>query len=204
MRPQDRKLRAKPSVAFASEASARENIQTKLQSLLELLKVHKDYSPADRSTLLKALPSSHRGFNGWASDQLDALAQERVGSFRSNSRIALHRSGLLERVEIALASVIAERNAVTSSSKRDESIAGLARKLKVEIQLRKIAEEEIVHLKRHIKDLADMRDDLRLQLNAANREASQLSASMQGAGKLAKGAVIKLSSVAKIQKGRSK
>ena len=201
---QERKLRPKPSVAFVSEENARQNIQIKLQYLLELLNSNKELSHFDRGVILKSLPTSHRGFNGWVSDQVDALPWRKIESFHSNSRIALHRSGLLDRVDKALASVVAARNAAISTDKKAETLAGLNRQLKVEAQLRKIGEIEVVRLKRQIKDLVDTCDDLRMQLEAANREASMLSASIAGAREPGKGRVVRLTAVSTKVKERGK
>lgn len=201
MRPPERKIRTKPSIAFASEAKARENIQVKLHSLLESLTTHKKSNPVEQSALLNGLPTSPRAFNAWANDLLDAN-EATTEIFRSNSRIALHRSGLLDSVEDALASVRAAKSAVISSGKRVETVARLGRALKVESQLRKIGEEEIVRLKRRIEELIDSADELKMQLNAANREASRLSAGVRSSR--AKGSVVKLSSVARKTEGGKK
>lgn len=204
MKAQERKLRPKPSVAFKSEERARENIQVKLQSLLKLLKENEGGSQAARKDVLLSLPASQRSFNGWSSDQLSPLALHGVKTFRSNSRIALLRSGLAEGVEKALSSVVANRNKERLPTKREVSVAGLSKKLKIEVLLRQIAEEEIVRLKRHIKDLLDASEDLKIQLDAANREASKLSIGMRNNRPLTKARVVKLTSVEKKPKGTSK
>lgn len=195
MRAQERRIRAKPAIAFAAEQSARENIQTKLKCLLDLVKMQKTASPAIRESVLKNLPSSARGFNGWTSQQLDARTRRQIGEFRSNSRIALLRSGMLEPVERALASVTAERSALRLPGKREATIAALQRELKLEAQLRKIVEDEVLRLKRQIRELDEANDVLTNQLNAANREASMLSVNRQVPGKLSNGRVVKLSAV---------
>lgn len=204
MRAQERRVRAKPAVAFASEESARSNIQTKLTCLLDLLKMQKAASPGARDTILKNLPSSQRGFNGWASLALDARTRKLTGEFHSNSRVALHRSGMLERVEKALASVVAERYALKSPGKREATVAGLQRKLEIEFQLRRIGEDEILRLRRNVNELVEENGHLKNQLEAANREAALLSKSGRGFDQSSKGRVVKLASVAPKSKERSR
>lgn len=202
MRAQERKVRIKPSVAFASEEIARENIKVKLHSLLELLKTFKTASAEEQVVILEDLPTSHRSFNGWASEQLSTSTRKEAESFHSNSRVALHRSGMLERVDKALASVVAERSSVRSPKKREEAVAALARKLKLEAQLRKIGEDEVVRLKRKVKSLVETCDDLKMQLQAANREALILSKGIQSMRQSGSGRVVELSTVPSKSKPR--
>lgn len=164
----------KPSVAFGNEEAAKQNIDQKISFLTDvcaarsnhlaaqklavgsLSKVLTEFADEDFLALTLSLPDSKRKFNAFECADLPAKLRVLVPAFRSNSAETLRkdseRTAAVERV-VRLVSEC--READKPSSQKAEKVAALKRQLTIEIQLRKIAEENIYAQKNIIKRLEE-------------------------------------------------
>lgn len=165
----------KPSVAFKNQDAAKSNIQAKLELLSRVVadlaattSLMTGYKKT-RETLEK-LPSSTRQFNAWTGSQ---LPRELLPStpLRVNAHQTLKGSGLLESVDAATRAVKELRVEAAAPSKKEERLAHTVRRAKLAEELRKIAEREIVSLKRAYANALDHIKDLESQLASLTRES---------------------------------
>ena len=200
MRGKVRHSSPKPKVAYANHDAAVANIATKRDALTNLAEQAakaiaqgkvREVEAAQR--LVKLLPASVRQFNAWSSAHLpDSWSNDQI-AFRVSANQTLLKSGLLESVKLAVNVAKAVREHPSNDASKRETIAGLQRELKLAVQLRLIAEREILRLKGELRDSKGREASLQAQLGAANREGARLATERQSTtSKVAPSNVLKL------------
>ena len=164
----------KPRVAFGNEEAAKQNIDEKISFLIDvcaartshlatqkpadgsLSKVLSEFADKDYLALVLLLPNSKRKFNAFECANLPAKLRVLAPAFRSNSAETLRKdSERTKAVERAVRLVSECREIGKPSNQRAEKVAALKRQLTIEIQLRKIAEENIYAQKKIIERLEE-------------------------------------------------
>jgi len=164
----------KPRVAFGNEEAAKQNIDLKISFLTDvcaarsnhlatqklavgsLSKVLSEFADDDFLELALSLPDSKRKFNAFECADLPAKLRVLAPAFRSNSAETLRKdSGRTAAVERVVRLVSAFHETGKPSSQKAEKVAALKRQLTIEIQLRKIAEENIYAQKKAIERLEE-------------------------------------------------
>lgn len=165
----------KPSVALHNEEVAAANIKLKLaflRSVLSKLGSNKlAGSRVDLQSALDGLPRSTRQFNAWTSEtaRLNGLAP--TVEFRRNAQVTLKNVGLVDEVTAAMAAVKNFQSVPGVTTKRDETIAGLRRLLKVTRSLLEIVERELLRQKAEIRERDDRITSLSRQVSGNDKEA---------------------------------
>lgn len=173
----------KPSVAFKNQDAAKFNIQAKLELLSRIvadLAATTSLVKGSQKTreTLETLPSSTRQFNAWTGLQ---LPHELLPStpLRVNAQQTLKRSGLLESVDAATRAVKELMQESAAPSRKEERLAYTIRRAKLAEELRKIAEREIILLKRAHANALDRIKDLESQLASLMRESQSKIAALE-------------------------
>jgi hypothetical protein len=176
----------KPKVAYANHDAAMANIATKRDALNTLVRQAEEWIAEGEprqieaaQEIVRGLPVSVRKFNAWSSSQLPDYWLRRLASFRVSANQTLLKSGLLDSVKSAvdIAKELCERP--SREVRKHETAARLQRDLKLAVQLRLIAEQEILRLKVELRDSKDREENLLAQLESANRESARLVAGHQ-------------------------
>ena len=182
MRSKARRSGPKPKVAYANHDAAVVNIATKRDALTTLVeRVAKVIAKGEprlveaAQELVKLLPVSVRQFNAWSSDQLPDDWSSELAVFRVSANQTLLKSGQRETVKLAVDLAKEVRERPSDEARKRETAAGLRRDLRLAVQLRLIAEHEILRLKGELRDSKEREDDLGAQLAAANREGARLT-----------------------------
>lgn len=173
----------KPSVAYKNQEAAKSNIQAKLDflscfvaELATTVSLVTDSQQAREA--LEALPSSTRQFNAWTGSYLSRELRPTT-PLRANAQQTLKRSGLLASVDAAIKVIKQLRHEASIPSKKEERFASAVRRAKLAEELRKIAEREIVALKRAHADALERLRDLESQMMSLTRESKSRIAALE-------------------------
>lgn len=167
------KTRPKPKVADANRAQAKQNIQTKMDVLTSAVKRQSgtvvqvaDFNYQSSMALRELLPRTVRQFNLWHSGALPDAARPALPVFSRNANKTLHSVGLYEDVKRAVEAARA-LSVKTGNEARTEKLSTYKAKAALAVQLRVIAEDEIVRLKKELKVAKE-------QIDVLNRQMEQL------------------------------
>lgn len=170
----------KPPVAFTNQAIAKANIIAKRDLIIKIVTRLEQVQPgttidsSQRRTFLAALPNSVAKFNHWSSESLEVELLGDGSPFRRNASATLRSCDLLPSVQAAISAVRACRLRPDPAVQHENMLTVLRRRLKMSEQLRAIAEESIRRTKSDYNALRKDYDALKLQLQAAHREAALL------------------------------
>jgi hypothetical protein len=196
---QKRPSKAKPKVAFETEAQALANIDAKLEAVIYLqrlaiglgaapgeLRTGEPYNisrespgnsqvPQDGSiSLLSALPTSLRQFAAWSSDSLPEAYRTKVKPFeRSAPQTVRRHLPTKKRVDAALAAVTAARDAATASkqSRRANALRSAQSEVRRLGKLLNIAETDLVQRLRQVSELESDVSELRSEIQSIELES---------------------------------
>ncbi|MBB1077150.1 hypothetical protein HUU62_22345 [Rhodoferax sp. 4810] len=170
----------KPRVAYANQAAAEQNIQTKLSLMAAALRIDiseiAEINPIETKVgeqIFSLIPKSVRQFNLWNNLSLPTPLQDLVPTFSKNSHSTLIKLRRLhDAVNIA---VKAAKHAVVTTipASKEDNIARLKRSLALANSLRAMVEIELIRLKNQSISQKSQIEILELKLNELERRTRQ-------------------------------
>lgn len=157
--------KAKPDVAFALEAAAKGNIETKLRKLEEYVRI---------GVPVPGMPTSLRKFNAWE------IAGSSGEGFLPNANETLARHPAMKSSAIALVRIVKELSKVKKSA-REIGVSRARERSDLHLAIRRIAETELLRAKERIKELGSENQALRNQNSSLISEATRLREEFEAA-----------------------